>query len=127
MRLLRKRLVSKSEIARYLNKKLALLGDSIINCVVSSALSLFYEQPYGVKVKDESLRKAWIEIFGRDNFGTDLAYEDLAEALIAYLWLVNVFSIEDYIKIISHSKVQKLDEYTTLIVLFKEIKKIIKD
>jgi len=127
LRLLRKRLVSKSEIARYLNKKLALLGDSIINCVVSSALSLFYEQPYGVKVKDESLRKAWIEIFGRDNFGTDLAYEDLAEALIAYLWLVNVFSIEDYIKIISHSKVQKLDEYTTLIVLFKEIKKIIKD
>ncbi|MCD6459000.1 MAG: hypothetical protein B6U95_00690 [Thermofilum sp. ex4484_82] len=92
------------KIYQKLDKNLAKFGDSIVNFVVSAALTIFYKKPQGVKVKNHVLRSAWLNTHNRLGVRKPfLMPEDLAEAYIAYLWLTHKLSIEDMIKIlISH-------------------------
>jgi len=76
-------------------KKLAKLGDSIINCVVSAALTLHLEEPVNVKVPNKKLRDALRKLGEKPPPGVEPW--DWGEALVALAWLKSRISIDDMI------------------------------
>lgn len=79
------------------DRKLAALGDAYINFAYSLALSNKTGKPCGKKVKGtalaEALRKAGLRKFLSSRINShDLA--DAAEALLAYVWLHGLASLE---------------------------------
>ena len=89
---------------------LAKLGDSILNCVVSAALSLISGKPVGVKVSDKTLRREIAKL--RISLKPRVPREDLAEALVAYIWLNGVRIDELIEKTVSMSEKADIGEVT---------------
>ncbi len=89
----------KNKIVEKLDRNLAKLGDAIINFVVSAALTMFYRKPTGLKVKNETLKSAWLSVYDRAGIKRGfMSPQDLAEAYIAYLWLNDKLKIENAVK-----------------------------
>jgi len=89
----------RNKLTRKLNKDLARLGDAIVNFIISAALTVFYQKPVGLKVKNDILKKAWLSVYGRSGIRRGLmAPQDLAEAYIAYLWLNGELDLDNAIK-----------------------------
>jgi len=83
--------------------KLAALGDAYVNFIYSLALSKKKEQPVGTKVKShilaEALKKAELrEFLPRRTDRHNQA--DAAEALIVYVWIQNLMSIEEGVNLL---------------------------
>lgn len=90
----------KNKVIGKLDKNLAKLGDAIINFVISAALTVFYRKPTGLKVKNETLKRAWLSVYGRTGIKRGfMSPQDLAEAYIAYLWLNNKLSVENAVEV----------------------------
>lgn len=76
----------------FFDKKLARLGDSLVNFIVSAALTLVKGEPVGIKVSDKVLndvyRKSYLE--GRLKLPKGLYGADVVEAFFGYAWLNDV-------------------------------------
>jgi hypothetical protein len=93
------------------NKKLALLGDAIVNFIASAALSL-QKGATGIKVSGKVLQSVYnLSILATlDIEGIDKG--EAVEAFLAYAWLNNMFTCEDGVKVVygSLKKGKNLDE-----------------
>ncbi|MHA1861504.1 MAG: ribonuclease III family protein [Candidatus Ranarchaeia archaeon] len=89
-----------------LNKGLAKLGDIITNLVYSLAKSLAQQAPTGAKVSGKALANA-LRLSGiRSNLPGRLSLHqrsDAAEAIIAYLWLTQKYTIDQMVQLL-HSE-----------------------
>ena len=83
------------------DRKLAALGDAYANFAYSLALSNKTGKPCGKKVKGtalaEALRKAGLRMLLPSRMDSH-TLADAAEALLAYAWLHNLFTLEDNVE-----------------------------
>jgi hypothetical protein len=83
------------------DRKLAALGDGYVNFAYSLALSNKTGKPCGKKVKGtalaEALRKAGLRTLLPSRMDRH-SLSDAAEALLAYAWLHNLFTLEDNVE-----------------------------
>jgi hypothetical protein len=86
------------------DKKLASLGDALVNLIYSLALTQVSGSPQGIKVSDRLLADA-LKLAGlRQYMGSRVARKDMAnasEALIAEAYRKNVLTIEESVKILA--------------------------
>ncbi|MEM2875523.1 MAG: ribonuclease III family protein [Candidatus Bathyarchaeia archaeon] len=86
---------------------LAALGDSLVNFLYSLALSIRYGKPMGARVDgrvlSDSISKAGLRKYLPSRMDRHIK-ADAAEAIIAYAWMKNVFSIEDAVEILSSAE-----------------------
>jgi hypothetical protein len=105
--------------------KLASHGDSFINFAYSLALSSKKGSPLGIKVKGsllaEALRRAGLREYLPARMTTHML-ADAAEALIVYVWLLGLFSLEETVAILE----QNDDPVDNLSRLLEKIKTRIK-
>ncbi|MCJ7424193.1 hypothetical protein MUP01_07990 [Candidatus Bathyarchaeota archaeon] len=105
--------------------KLASPGDSFINFAYSLALSSKKGSPLGIKVKGsllaEALRRAGLREYLPARMTTHIL-ADAAEALIVYVWLLGLFSLEETVAILE----QNDDPVDNLSRLLEKIKTRIK-
>ncbi|MHA1239099.1 MAG: ribonuclease III family protein [Candidatus Odinarchaeia archaeon] len=85
------------------NKNLAKLGDAFINFAYSLAQSFLRNKPYGCKVPGKILadafRRSALKMYIPSRSDTH-TLGDFAEAIIAYVWLSNLLTLEDITGII---------------------------
>ena len=83
------------------DRKLAALGDAYVNFAYSLALSNKMGKPCGKKAKGtalaEALRKAGLRAFLPSRMDRH-SLNDAAEALLAYVWLHKLFTLEDSVE-----------------------------
>ena len=88
------------------DRKLAALGDAYVNFAYSLALSNKTGKPCGKKVKGtalaDALRKAGLRTFLPSRMDRH-SLSDAAEALLAYAWLHNLFTLEDSVETLVQS------------------------
>ena len=88
------------------DRKLAALGDAYVNFAYSLALSNKTGKPCGKKVKGtalaEALREAGLRTFLPSRMDRH-SLSDAAEALLAYAWLHNLFTLEDSVETLVQS------------------------
>lgn len=87
-RLMRRRL---DELSPHEVRRLARLGDAIVNFAISAVLTLKYSTPRGVKVPDKLLREA---ARGLLTARRGLGLEDIFEAAVGLAWLSGVSADE---------------------------------
>ena len=89
-----------------IDRKLAALGDAYVNFAYSLALSNKTGKPCGKKVKGtalaDALRKAGLRTFLPSRMDKH-SLSDAAEALLAYAWLHNLFTLEDTVETLVQS------------------------
>ena len=89
-----------------IDRKLAALGDAYVNFAYSLALSNKTGKPCGKKVKGtalaDALRKAGLRTFLPSRMDKH-SLSDAAEALLAYAWLHNLFTLEDSVETLVQS------------------------
>ena len=88
------------------DRKLAALGDAYVNFAYSLALSNKTGKPCGKKVKGtalaDALREAGLRTFLPSRMNRH-SLSDAAEALLAYAWLHNLFTLEDSVETLVQS------------------------
>ena len=105
-----------------MDHELAALGDSLVNFLYSLTLSIRYGKPRGVRVDGRILSDAISKADLRRLLPSKLDRHmkaDAAEALIAYAWMRNVFSIEDAVEILSSIE-DASDAFSQLLIKAKE-------
>lgn len=77
------------------NKKLASLGDAIVNFLASASLTLARTRPVGVKVSDRVLDKVFRKSC-LSGIGLPRGYRgaDIVEAFFGYMWLKGLLNLE---------------------------------
>ena len=88
------------------DRKLVALGDAYVNFAYSLALSNKTGKPCGKKVKGtalaEALREKGLRTFLPSRIDRH-SLSDAAEALLAYAWLHNLFTLEDNVETLVQS------------------------
>lgn len=88
------------------DKGLAKLGDSLVNLCYSLAKSIAIGKPVGEKVRDSVLARAiraspvYNQLGRRADIG---AAADAYEAIMAYLWISEIATIESIVKILTEN------------------------
>ena len=88
------------------DKGLAKLGDSLVNLCYSLAKSIVLGKPMGEKVRDSVLARAiranpvYNQLGRRADIGTAA---DAYEAIMAYLWISEIATIESIVEILTES------------------------
>ena len=88
------------------DKGLAKLGDSLVNLCYSLAKSIVIGKPVGEKVRDSVLARAiraspiYYQLGRRADIGTAA---DAYEAIMAYLWISEIATIESIVEILTQS------------------------
>jgi hypothetical protein len=89
-----------------LDKQLARLGDAYINLVYSLALSKRKGRPCGAKVKGtilaDALRKSGLRTLLPSGIDRH-TISDAAEAVVVYVWLHNLLTLEDCVQTIAEA------------------------
>jgi hypothetical protein len=89
------------------DRKLAALGDTLVNFIYSLALSRKRGQPSGAKVRGAILREAIRRVGLRGFMPTRVSghmMADAAEALIAYAWLKKHITLEECVTILAKNE-----------------------
>ncbi|ASI99780.1 ribonuclease III family protein [Thermococcus celer] len=99
----------------FTDKGLAKLGDSLINCTFSLALSEYLGRPTGERVPNASLSVA-LELAGLRHVIPPRADKhgkgDVAEAIFAYAWLEGRITVEEAAKILRENLTEDVTHFS---------------
>lgn len=105
----------------FMDQKLAKLGDAYVNFLYSLALSNKKGNPTGIKVKGsllaDALKKAGLRKFLPSRIDRH-KQADAAEALIVYVWIQGLMSLEESLEIFEKSE-DDLEAFSCLMLTAK--------
>lgn len=107
----------------FFDKKLARLGDSLVNFVVSAALTLASGEPVGIKVSDKVLN----DVFKKSRLGEGLkpprglCGADVVEAFLGYAWLNDVADTRWAVRVLVENLKENKGVEEALVVLINKI------
>jgi hypothetical protein len=104
-----------------LDKQLASLGDAYVNFLYSLALSKKMGEPTGTKVKGrllaDAFKKAGLRKFLPSRINRH-KQADAAEALIVYVWIRGLVTMEEGLQILDQSE-DKIEAFSSLLLTAK--------